>query len=173
MGFVLWMQLYKFKVPTMIIKRCWITFKTGKNLRNQRQMLSAGRTYAIYHVLSNNEWDDSSRYRKGIHDNDKPSVVRKCINRVLWDHRQYLPCSGELCSIGQLIIREKRIVIPKKPRLTGCYTLPMKVIWASLEPSKSSLFKYGGLIWKRTLRSASKPAMDSSWQSIIQVTHNL
>ena len=99
-------------------------------------------------------------------DNDKPSVVRKCINRVLWDqllaHKQYLPCSGELCSIGQLILREKRIVIPKKPRLTGYYNLPTKVIWASLELNKSSLFKYGGLIWKRTLRSALKPAMGSS-----------
>ena len=38
---------------------------------------------------------------KASMDNDEPLAVRKCINGVLWDqllaHKQYLPCSGEMC----------------------------------------------------------------------------
>ena len=47
------------------------------------------------------------------------SEVRKCINGKPWDqlaYKQYLPCSGELCSFGQLILRGTRIVFPKKLR---------------------------------------------------------
>lgn len=51
---------------------------------------------------------------KASMDNDETLAVRKCINGVLWDqllaHKQYLPCSGEMCRIGNLT----RIVIPKK-----------------------------------------------------------
>ena len=52
-------------------------------------------------------------------DDEELSEVRKCINGKPWDqlaHKQYLPCSGELCSFGQLILRGTRIVIPKKLR---------------------------------------------------------
>lgn len=55
---------------------------------------------------------------KASMDNDEPLAVRKCINGVLWDqllaHKQYLPCSGEMCRIGKLILRKTRIVIRKK-----------------------------------------------------------
>ena len=47
------------------------------------------------------------------------SAVRQCINGKPWDqlvYKQYLPCSGELCTIGKLTLRGTRIVIPKKLR---------------------------------------------------------
>lgn len=52
-------------------------------------------------------------------DEGELSAVRECINGKPWDqlvYKQYLPCSGELCTIGQLILRGTRIVIPKKLR---------------------------------------------------------
>ena len=52
-------------------------------------------------------------------DDEELSEVRKCINRKPWDqlaYKQYLPCSGELCSFGQLILRGTRIIMPKKLR---------------------------------------------------------
>ena len=47
------------------------------------------------------------------------SAVRQCINGKLWDqlvYKRYLPCSGELCTIGKLVLRGTRIIIPKKLR---------------------------------------------------------
>ena len=47
------------------------------------------------------------------------SAVRQCINGKPWDqlvYKRYFPCSGELCTIGKLILRGTRIVIPKKLR---------------------------------------------------------
>ena len=52
-------------------------------------------------------------------DDGELSAVRECINGKPWDQlvfKQYLPCSGELCTIGQLILRGTRIVIRKKLR---------------------------------------------------------
>ena len=46
-------------------------------------------------------------------------AVRECINGKPWEqlaNKKYLLCSGELCAIGQLILRGTRIVIPKKLR---------------------------------------------------------
>ena len=46
-------------------------------------------------------------------------AVKECLNGKPWDHlayKKYLPHSSELCSIGQLILRGTRIVIPKKLR---------------------------------------------------------
>ena len=46
-------------------------------------------------------------------------AVKECLNGKPWDqlaYKKYLPCSSELCSIGQLILRGTRIVIPKKLR---------------------------------------------------------
>ena len=46
-------------------------------------------------------------------------AVKECLNGKPWDHlayKKYLPRSSELCSIGQLILRRTRIVIPKKLR---------------------------------------------------------
>ena len=47
------------------------------------------------------------------------SAVKQCISGKPWDqlvYKRYLPCSGELCTIGKLILRGTRIVIPKKLR---------------------------------------------------------
>ena len=44
------------------------------------------------------------------------SAVRQCISGKPWDqlvYKRYLPCSGKLGSIGKLILRGTRIVIPK------------------------------------------------------------
>ena len=46
-------------------------------------------------------------------------AVRECLNGKPWDQlafKKYLSCSSELCSIGQLILRGTRIVIPKRLR---------------------------------------------------------
>ena len=56
---------------------------------------------------------------KASADDDELVKVRKCINGPSWDQltrKQYLPCSSELCAIGQLILRGTKIVIPKKLR---------------------------------------------------------
>ena len=74
----------------------------------------------------------------GLHDSQQPSAmttreieeasaadeelsaVRQCINRKPWDqlvsYKQYLKCSGELCTNVKLILRGTRTVIPKKLR---------------------------------------------------------
>ena len=47
------------------------------------------------------------------------SAVRQSISGKPWDqlvYKWYLPCSGELCTIGKLITRGTKIVIPKKLR---------------------------------------------------------
>ena len=52
-------------------------------------------------------------------DDEELGAVRQCINGKPWDqlaYKRYLPCSGELCTIGQLILRGTRIVIPQKLR---------------------------------------------------------
>ena len=52
-------------------------------------------------------------------EDEELSAIRKCIDGESWDqlaYKQYIPCSGELCTIGQLILRGTRIVIPKKLR---------------------------------------------------------
>ena len=52
-------------------------------------------------------------------EDEELSAIRKCIDEESWDqlaYKQYIPCSGELCTIGQLILRGTRIVIPKKLR---------------------------------------------------------
>ena len=44
-------------------------------------------------------------------------AVKECLNGNPWDqlaYKRYFPCISELCSIGQLILRGTRIVIPKK-----------------------------------------------------------
>ena len=46
-------------------------------------------------------------------------AVKECLNGKPWDqlaYKRYLPCSSELCNIGQLILRGTGIVIPKKLR---------------------------------------------------------
>lgn len=48
--------------------------------------------------------------------------ITKCINGEPWGqlvYKQYFPCSGELFTIGQLILRGTRIIILKKlsPRM--------------------------------------------------------
>ena len=40
-------------------------------------------------------------------EDEELAEVRKCINGTSWDqlvYKQYLPCSGELCAIGQFIL---------------------------------------------------------------------
>ena len=52
-------------------------------------------------------------------EDEELSAIRKCINGEPRDqlvYKQYIPCSGELCTIGQLILRGTRIVIPTKLR---------------------------------------------------------
>ena len=54
---------------------------------------------------------------KASAEDEELSAIRKCIDGGSWDqlvYKQYIPCSDELCTIGQLILRGTRIVIPKK-----------------------------------------------------------
>ena len=89
-------------------------------------------------------------------------AVKECLNGKPWEQlafKKYLSCSSELCSIGQVILRGTRIVIPKRLRPSPSLT---KVIWASLEPDRSCAVKCGGPGWKRMLKNTAKPAMDVS-----------
>ena len=46
-------------------------------------------------------------------------AVKECLNGKPWEQlafKKYLSCSSELCSIGQVILRGTRIVIPKRLR---------------------------------------------------------
>lgn len=95
-------------------------------------------------------------------------AVRQCINGKPWDqlvYKRYLLCSDELCSIGKLVLRGTRIVIPKKLR-PQYYPLLTKAIWASFELSRSYAAKYGGLEWRKMLRSTLKHATDVSWSVV-------
>ena len=74
-------------------------------------------------------------------------AVKECLNGK--------PCSSELCSIGQLILRGTRIVIPKKLR--------PRVLSLTHEGHLGSCsLKCGGPRWKRMLRNTAKPAIDVS-----------
>ena len=56
---------------------------------------------------------------EGSATNEELSAVWQCFSGKPWDqlvYQRYLPCSGELCTIGKLILRSTRIVIPKKLR---------------------------------------------------------
>ena len=68
------------------------------------------------------------------------SAVRQCISGKPWDqlvYKRYLPCSGELCTIGKLILRGTRIVIPKKlmPRVLSIEEEPIQQQSVSQEPN--------------------------------------
>ena len=98
------------------------------------------------------------------------SAVRQCISGKPWDqlvYKWYLPCSGELCTIGKLILRGTRIVIPKSLG-SECYPLPTKATWALLELSKSFVAKYGGLAWRESQRNIVKPATGVSRPTLPQ-----
>ena len=47
------------------------------------------------------------------------SAIRECLVHQQWNRiefKEYLPIRGELCSIGKLVLRGSRIVIPKEMR---------------------------------------------------------
>ena len=85
-------------------------------------------------------------------------AVKECLNGKPWDqlaYKKYLTCSSELCSMGQLILRGTRIVIPKKLR--------PRVLSLTHEGHLGSCsVKCGGPRWKRMLRNTAKPAIDVS-----------
>ena len=72
-------------------------------------------------------------------EDEELSAIRRCINGESWDHlvyKQYTPCSGELCTIGQLILRGTRIVIPKelRPRILSlAHERPLRYRWDQTE----------------------------------------
>lgn len=85
-------------------------------------------------------------------------AVRQCINGKPWDqlvYKRYLLCSDELCSIGKLVLRGTRIVIPKKlrPRVLSLahegylgivgtkQKLRSKVWWPGMEKDAEKHFK--------------------------------
>ena len=99
------------------------------------------------------------------------STVRQCISGKPWDqlvYKRYLPCSGELCTIGKLILRGTRIVIRKKLR-PEWHPLPTKATWALLELSRSFRSK---VWWPGMDRDAEKPAIGVSW-SVVPLPQSL
>ena len=127
------------------------------------------------------------RYQVGLHDSQQPSAmttreieeasaadeelsaVRQCINRKPWDqlvsYKQYLKCSGELCTNVKLILRGTRIVIPKKLR-PRVLSIAHEGPWASLELSKSFVAKCGGTVCRETQRNILKPSIGGSWSVV-------
>ena len=87
---------------------------------------------------------------KASKDDEELSAVRECIRSGNWDkcpYKKYCAVAGELCSIGYLILRGSRIVLPQKLRPTAVtlahegylgivgtkQTLRTKVWWPGLE----------------------------------------
>ena len=119
---VLRMQPYKFKVkyppgPKNIadsLSRLVSGMESGGKRSSQaEEYVRFVAVSAIPSALTTREVEEASA------DDEELSAVRQCINGKPWDqlvYKRFLPCSGELCTIGKLILRGTRIFIPKKLR---------------------------------------------------------
>ena len=111
---VLRMQPYKFKVryqpgPKNIadaLSRLVTSQDGGSRHSSQAQQ------YVRFIAVSATPSAMTSReVEKASAEDEELSAIRKCIDEESWDQRaykQYIPCSGELCTIGQLILRGTR-----------------------------------------------------------------
>ena len=116
------MQSYKFKViyqpgPKNIANSLsWLVSREESGSKHSSQAEVYVRFVAISATptaMTTREVEEASA------EDEELSAIRNCINGESWDHlvyKQYIPCSGELCTIGQLILRGTRIVIPKELR---------------------------------------------------------
>ena len=94
-------------------------------------------------------------------------AVKECLNGKPWDqlaYKKYLPCSGELCSIGQLILRGTRIVIPKKLRprvLSFAHEGHLGIVGTTQNLR-------GKVWWLRMEKDAEKHCKNLLWMSVSQ-----
>ena len=114
------MQPYKFKVnyqpgPKNIadsLSRLVSDIESGgKRSSHAEEYLRFVAVSATPSAMTTREVEEASS------DDEELSAVRQCINGKQWDqlvYKRFLPCSGELCTIGKLILRGTRIVITKK-----------------------------------------------------------
>ena len=119
---VLRMQPYKFKVkyqpgPKNIadpLSRLVSSMENGSKRSSQaEEYVRFVAVSATPSAMTTREVEEASAADEEL------SAVRQCINGKPWDqlvYKRYFPCSGELCTIGKLILRGTRIVIPKKLR---------------------------------------------------------
>ena len=90
-------------------------------------------------------------------------AVRECLNGKPWEqlaYKKYLSCAGELCAIGQLILRGTRIVVPRKLRprvLSLAHEGHLGIVG-----SRSCAAKCGSQEWKRMLNNIAKHVMDAN-----------
>ena len=119
---VLRMQPYKFKVkyqpgPKNIadsLSRLVSSMESGSKRSSQaEEYVRFVAVLATLSAMTTREVEEASG------DNEELSAVRQCISGKPWDqlvYKRFLPCSGELCTIGKLILGGTRIVIPKRLR---------------------------------------------------------
>ena len=117
---VLRMQPYKFKVkyepgPSNIADP--LSRLVG-NLETISSHSAEAKEYVRFVAINATPCAMNTREEASVIDKEL-CAVKECLNRKPWDqlaYKKYLPCSSELCNIGQLILRGTRIVIPKKFR---------------------------------------------------------
>ena len=119
---VLRMQPYKFKVkyqpgPKNIadpLSRLVSSMENGSKCSSQaEEYVRFVAVSATPNAMTTREVEEASAADEEL------SAVRQCTSGKPWDqlvYKRYLPCSGELCTIGKLVLRGTRIVIPKKLR---------------------------------------------------------
>ena len=119
---VLRMQPYKFKVKYQpgpkniadpLSRLVSSTGSGGKRSSQAEEYVRFVAVSATPSAMTTREVEEASA------DDEELAAVKQCINGKPWDqlvYKRYLPCSGELCTIGQLVLRGTRIVIPKKLR---------------------------------------------------------
>ena len=117
------MQLYKFKVkyepgPSKITDP--LSRLVGGNLKTSSSDSAEAEEYVRFVAINATPCAMTTReVEEASNTDEERCAVKECLNGKPWDqlaYKKYLPCSSELCSIGQLILRGTRIVIPKKLR---------------------------------------------------------
>ena len=175
---VLRMQPYKFKVkyqpgPKNIadpLSRLVSSMENGSKCSSQaEEYVRFVAVSATPNAVTTREVEEASAADEEL------SAVRQCISGKPWDqlvYKRYLPCSGELCTIGKLVLSEEQELSSRRSLGPECYPLPTKATWALLELSKSFAAKYGGPAWREMQRNIVKPAMGVSW-SVVPLPQSL
>ena len=138
---VLRMQPYKFKVRyqpgpkniTDSLSRLVSSEESGSKHSSQtEEYIRFVAVSATPSAMTTHEVEDASA------EDEELSATRTCINGEPWGqlvYKQYLPCSGELCTIGQLKLRGKESS-SRRNSDQECYPSLMKAMWVSLGLNK-------------------------------------
>ena len=174
---VLRMQPYKFKVRYQPVTKniadslSRLVISEGSGSKHSSQAEEYVRFVAVSATPSAMT---TREVEKAAAEDEELSAIRKCVDGESWDqlvYKQYIPCSGELCTIGQLILKGTRIVIPKKlrPRILSLAHEGHLGIVGTKQKLRSRVWWPG---MEKMLRNTAKPVMGASW-SVAPVPQNL